>query len=158
MISGADTFGKSAGAAILRFVAGIAQQFGQLFILLGSGLLIIGHPGGGALIRYGIALLAFAGGLRGIAGRSEKNHKGASQQQQTTGSTGGSAATSSTGGQPSVLQLPVATSGKGGNTIINLDAGETRGFMSNLFERNQVITADNMGRKLRSKVQPIVKS
>lgn len=127
-ISGADSFGHSLTKAVLGFIATIAQQFGAMFILIGSGLIWLGWPGGGALIAYGIALEALAGVLRGVADKI-------GQDKSATASTGGAATASGStaspprqGVPPNVINFP--TSGKTPNTtVVQLDKAGTKAFL-----------------------------
>lgn len=129
-ISGADSFGHSLTKAVLGFIAGIAQQFGAMFILIGSGLIWLGYPGGGALIGYGIALEALAGVLRGVAGRIGNDNP---QQSIAAAGGGGSATASATPRRdptPKVIAFPTSgAASTGGDTIIQLDRQGTRDFL-----------------------------
>lgn len=120
-ISGTESFGKSLTMAVLNFIAAIAQQFGSMFILVGSGLILMGWPGGGALIGYGIALLALAGVLRGLA-----NRIGQDRQEQAAGgaSSGGATGSGAAGGprpEPTARIIPFPTSGANSNGPMSLN-------------------------------------
>lgn len=142
-ISGTDSFGKSLTKAILNFIATIAQQFGSMFILIGSGLIWLGWPGGGALIGYGIALLALSGVLRGLANRLDNRQE--QQQQASLASGGSSAASRGQDRQPRNNVVPFPTSGRSasnnsGSFTVSLDRQGTKDFL----EGKKVLTMDDL--------------
>jgi hypothetical protein len=140
-ISGTESFGHSLTKAVLTFIATIAQQFGALFILIGSGLIWLGWPGGGALIGYGIALEALAGVLRGVAGRIGNDSP---QQSIAASGAGGSSATSATisrDRQPIRTAFPTSPR-NGGPSVVNvhLDGPATRGWWDDQMERKGMVS------------------
>lgn len=140
-ISGTESFGHSLTKAVLTFIATIAQQFGAMFILIGSGLIWLGWPGGGALIGYGIALEALAGVLRGLANNIGKSNAAPSAAGAATASGGGGGAPTRQPTPPLVVSFP--TSGSQSQPIvIQLDRSASR----DLIEGHEVVTEPKLRR------------
>jgi len=160
-----EVFGKTLLAGILSAIGQHAIAEGTYHILAGTAKLFnpFTAAAGAQEIAAGTALVAFGSALVGaataISNSLNRNSGGATQQAaRGNGASSGSASTPANNNQPTVLKLPVPTSGKDSGTIIKLDAKGTENFMRNLFEKHEVVTPENMGRKLRSKLQPIVKN
>lgn len=147
-ISGTEDFGHALLKAVLSFIAQIAQQFGSMFILIGSGLIWLGWPGGGALIGYGIALLALSGVLRGLSnklGQSEKKPEGAGAVSAGSSSGGSSPRTPPT----SVISFPTSQGASSGGMMVSLTVD--RNMAKDLIEGKElVMMADLRGHGSKS--------
>ena len=144
-ISGADSFGHSLTKAVLNFIGTIAQQFGAMFILIGSGLIWLGWPGGGALIAYGIALEALAGVLRGFAskvGHSAPAGGGAGLASGSAGATSGSVASARVV-QPTLLNVPTSPKSSNDSWVDRAFAENRRRADQEAINRRNVLAADS---------------
>lgn len=143
-VSGQESFGKALLKGLLNAIAQIATMLGTLFLLAAAGLAFI--PGlnwsAGPLIAAGIALLAFAGTLAGLASKIGGNSGAAGA---AAGGGGSSAAAGGGGGNrerpPNVIPFPTSGGPQGGDnyTVIKLDRQGTKDFL----DGNEVLTKDD---------------
>lgn len=81
VVDGTESFGKAMEKATLEAIAGMAQQWGAYYIALGTANLFIDPVAGAEEIAGGMALMALAGALSGVAGNVNASSSSTSTEQ-----------------------------------------------------------------------------
>lgn len=154
-ISGQEKWGDALIKGFLTAVAQIAAMLGNLFILAAAGLAFI--PGlnwsAGPLIAAGVALLAFAGVLQGIAA-------GIGGGDRTAAATGGAAASGGSTGatRPSTPTrvIPFQTNSGRGAVSVSFDASQTNHLLKELLVKNGAVTVESAQTNHRDMLKKVV--
>jgi hypothetical protein len=111
--SGTTSFGKALLKAFLDAIAQIATMLGTLFLLAAAGLPFIPGMGWAAapLIAAGLALMAFAGAIKGLSSLIDKGSSGAAGAAGGSTATGGAAAAGGSARAQNPVLVPINASG-----------------------------------------------